>query len=229
MRRTAIVLTVGLGLAALSLWLTRAEIDSTRGADDAFQRGDYAAAVRAYQDAAGNCHDLPALAGNQAAALYRLDRYDDADRRYQIAASSKDELQSARAAYCRGNCALRQACPTEAAPNPALLDQAADQFRACLTQDAANGDDVFADARHNLELTKLLRLPPDAKQLAEKTDTTRNDPRTSDKQDASNPSTNENSDASSEKTPIVSESRKPSNLLAGLTAHKEDSDYLCPD
>jgi tetratricopeptide (TPR) repeat protein len=227
MRRTAIVLTVGLGLAALSLWLTRAEIDSTRGADNAFQRGDYAAAVRAYQDAAESCHDLPALAGNQAAALYRLDRYDDADRRYQLAATSNNELQSAKATYCRGNCALRQACPAEAAPDKTLLDQAAEQFSACLSHEGTVGDQVTADARHNLELTKLLRLPPDATQPG--VETARNDPQTGDKQDSSGATPDAKRESSTDRTPVLSESRKPSNLLAGLTAHKDDGDYLCPD
>jgi len=227
MRRTATVLAAGLGLAVLSFWLTRAGVDSIRDAQDAFLRGDFAAAVRAYQDAAGNCQDLTSLAGHQAAALYRLDRYNDADDRYQIAASSNNDLQSAKAAYCRGNCALRRACPTETAPNPSLLDQAAEQFRACLSHDATNGDEVFADARHNLELTKLLRLPPDAKQQAG--ETASNDSQSGGQQEQSNASTVARNERSTEKTPILSESRKPSNLLAGLTAHKEDGDYLCPD
>jgi hypothetical protein len=227
MRRTTIVLAVGLGLAVLSFWFTRAGVDSTRGAHDAFQRGDYAGAVRAYQDAAGNCQDLPSLAGNQAAALYRLDRYSDADGRYQIAASSNNDLQSAKAAYCRGNCALRQACPAEMAPNSGLLDQAAEQFRACLSRDATNDDEVFANARHNLELTKLLRLPPDAKQQAG--ETASNDSQAGGQQEQSNVSPDASNEQSAEKRPILSESRKPSNLFAGLTAHKDDGDYLCPD
>ena len=227
MRRTAIVLAVGLALAALSLWLTRAGVDSTHAAQDAFQRGDYAAAVRAYQAAAESCQDLHALAGNQAAALYRLDRYSDADGRYQLAASSSDELESAKAAYCRGNCAVRQACPAESAPHMALLDQAAEHFRKCLSNDGTCGEEVFADARHNLELTKLLKLPPDAAKQAE--EAARNDSQSGGQQESSNASPDANSADAKQSTPILSESRKPSNLLAELTPHKDDGDYLCPD
>jgi hypothetical protein len=232
MRRTGIVMAAGLGLAALSLWLVRGT-DSTFQAREAFHRGNYAAAVRGFQDAAADCHDLPALAANQAAALFRMDRYDDADGRYRMAASGEDELRAAKAAYDRGNCALRQACPTEGAADEALLDQAAEQFRACLTHESnvREGDKVFDDARHNLELTKLLRQPQSAEGKA---DETAHNAAAGNSQSGVRPENEGNSrledrGSSAETAPVTTESRKPSSLLAALTARADDSDYLCPD
>jgi hypothetical protein len=233
MRRMAIVLAAGLGLAALSFWLTRGGIDSAHAAYENFEHGDYAEAVRAYQKSAATCHDLPALASNQAAALYRLDRYTDADSRYQLASTSEDALQSAKAQYDRGNCALRQASATQTVPDSALLSQAAEQFRACLSHETAVGGDerVFTDARHNLELTKLLQQPSSA---TEKTDVaarneSANDPQTGAQSDGSNASPTEMSERNRDGSPIESESRKPSSLLASLSSRPEGSDYLCPD
>jgi tetratricopeptide (TPR) repeat protein len=233
MRRTAIVLAAGLGLAALSLWLSRNGIDLARDAYAAFQRGDYPEAVRAYQKSAETCHDLPALASNQAAALYRLDRYSDADGRYELAITGSDSFKSAKAQYDRGNCALRQATAGQIDPDAALLNQAAEQFRACLSHESmlSSGERVFADARHNLELTKLLQRPAFSE---EKTDiATRNgsasDPQTNDQRDGADQSPAEYGEPSRDKAPVASESRKPSNLLASLAANGNTSDYLCPD
>ena len=78
-----------------------------------------------------------------------------------------------------------------------------------------------------MELTKLLRLPPDAKQQAG--ETASNDSRTRDQQELSNAPPDANNEPANKETPILSESRKPSNLFAGLTASRDDGDYLCPD
>src|SRR5262245_28594574 len=125
MKRTAIVLIVGFGLAALSLWLSRGGSDPAVEAREAYEKGDFAAAVHAYQSAAPACSDLGALAANQAAALYRLNYYNEAEGRYRIAETSSDDSRAARAAYDRGNCALRQATQAEGKPDLALLDRAA--------------------------------------------------------------------------------------------------------
>jgi hypothetical protein len=209
-----IVFASGLGLAAMSLWLMRGGVDTSRDAQEAYRRCDYIEAVRAYQDCAAHCHDLPALAVNQAAALYRLERFRDADGRYRIVATGEDPLQNAKAAYCRGNCAVRLACSTKAAPDSALLDQAAEQFRACLDQDAVmpGGVMVLEDAQHNLELTKLLRQPP----------ATTNDA-------TADPQTDTERDPQVGMRRAYYENREPSNSSAGLPAAANSSDYLCPD
>jgi hypothetical protein len=247
-------------LVALGLWLFRDGESPVAQAQEAYQRGDYATAVRAYQQAAPECADLGALAANQAAALYRLDRYGDADGRYQLAASSGDCLRAARAAYDRGNCALRQACQAGGVPDPALLDKASEQFRACLAHEAQGGeaDHVFADARFNLELTKLVRYhAPGEGEASETTAQSTND-KTNSQNLANNGQDADgfaNKDSSPERTESANQvaspnekesanqsgttaeqsadgphdSAQPSATFAGLLAQKDDNDYLCPD
>ena len=259
MKRTAIILAAGLGLVALSLWLFRGGENPVAFAQEAYQRGDYATAVRAYQQAAPECPDLAALAANQAAALYRLDRYGDADGRYRLAESSNDSLRAARAAYDRGNCALRQACQANGAPDPALLDRAAEQFRACLGHEPQSGDAdrVFADARYNLELTKLVRNPIPGNGAGSDTAQNKNDQsdpqnQAGNDQDASqsadkggpqdgseaankdtspdgNQIANRSGSTDEQSADASTENTKPSATLANLLAQKDDNDYLCPD
>src|SRR5215472_11510819 len=138
MKRVVIVLAAGLALVVLSLWLMHGGADPSGEARAAYQRGDYASAVREYQKAAPESTDLAALAASQGAALYRLDRYGDADGRYQLAEAAGDDDRAARAAYDRGNCALRQACQDATRPDPSKLEQAAQRFRACLDRESVN-------------------------------------------------------------------------------------------
>src|SRR5262245_35153617 len=106
MKRAGIILAVGIGLVVVGYWLSRSGPSPVVDADNAYQRGDYVSAVYEYQKAASECAEVSALAANQGAALYRLERYDDADARYQVAESGGDDLRAARAAFDRGNCAL---------------------------------------------------------------------------------------------------------------------------
>jgi hypothetical protein len=222
MKRTVIILAAGLGLVVLSFWLMHSRPDLTMRAHEAYQRGDFGAAMRAYQEAAPECSDLGDLAACQAAALYRLDRYEDADGRYRIAESDDDEGRTARAAYGRGNCALRQACQIEQTLDQRLLDKAAAHFSACLdwevkTTDAGN---LFADARHNLELIKLLRqrAPADGETARQGAG-----------QNASNQGAGNASHSHSSAEQQDSARTERQAALAGLMAQKLNDDYLCPD
>jgi tetratricopeptide (TPR) repeat protein len=213
MKHTFIVLASGLGLAAMSIWLMWTDVDKTRDAQTAFQNGDYSDAVRSYQESAGNCSDLPRLAANQAAALYRLERFKDAESRYQLAGNSHDPMQSARAAYGRGNCAIKLACSGEEVSHGGLLDQAEEQYRACLDRDAAaaGGDAIFENARFNLELSKLLRQPSGSNV---------------------EPDYSANVAAADPRTGIrraFYESRDESGPAAEPLAAGEEGGYLCPD
>ena len=62
-------------------------------------------------------------------------------------------------AFRRGNELLRQVRQAGDKVDPGLLAQAEQQYRACLSREAAtsNAGALFDAARHNLELTKLLR------------------------------------------------------------------------
>ncbi len=158
MRRSAVVVVGGLALLALSQWLRLGPRSAEASAEESYRRGDYARALSEFQRAAGEGADPNRATFNQAAALYRLEHFGDAEARYGGAADG-DAYRKARAAYDRGNCALHEACRGDGAADPRLLGQAMEAYRACLQQEAASGGDhaLFQDARHNLELAKLLR------------------------------------------------------------------------
>jgi hypothetical protein len=158
MKRTWMAVIGGLALLALSQWLRVGPRSAEANADESFSRGDYEQALREYQRAAGVGADANRMTFNQAAALYRLERFGDADTRYNGVAAEGDATRKARAAYDRGNCALHEACRAEGIADARLLGQAMEDYRACLEQETAtSGDDsLFKDARHNLELAKLI-------------------------------------------------------------------------
>jgi hypothetical protein len=167
MKRTLVFLvflTTGLAVVAVGLWLRLWSADLSVSAAEAYQRGDYATAATLYQQASKAGCDAGLAAYNQAAALYRLGRFHDADRRYDSAARKSAELRAARAAYDRGNCALQQAVRKDGTPDAELLVRAAEQYRCCLEHETRVKDagSLFHDARHNLELAQLLGAPPSA-------------------------------------------------------------------
>jgi tetratricopeptide (TPR) repeat protein len=159
MKRAMLLLAVGLALVAFNTWLFRGAHDPVAAAQEAYQQGDYARAVEEYQKAAPEAGDLGSLAHNQAAALYRLQRFSEADARYQFAEERSNEFRAAKAEYDRGNCALREAVRAGASPKTALLDKAAGHFRCCLQhqRNVEGADKLFSDARHNLEVTKIFQ------------------------------------------------------------------------
>jgi tetratricopeptide (TPR) repeat protein len=231
MKRMVIVLAVGVALVVVASWLFRGNDDPAAQARAAYERGDYATAVREYQRAAAECPDVGALAVNQAAALYGMEHYNEADGRYQFAESNGNDLRAAQAAYDRGNCALQQACKKDGTPDTELLDQAAAQYRACLERQTAvdEAGSLFGDARHNLEIIKLLQAPPPSQDVAkggepEKDDsqqTTQNDSKNGDPQDQTGDSEQASADAS--------DPSQQGETLASLMARHEEEKDLCPD
>jgi hypothetical protein len=234
MKRTAIVLAAGLTLVALSLWFMHGGADPSGEARAAYQRGDYASAIREYQKAAPYSIDLAALAANQGAALYRLDRYGDADGRYQLAEAAGGEARAAQAAYDRGNCALREACQDATRPDPTKLEEAAQRFRTCLAREPVTAlGDLLSDARHNLELTKLLQAPKAADEQvnsAAHDDARASDrePRSGDHRQANDRSNNSQTENRS-LTDGSAENPRPTATFANFLARKDEDDYLCPD
>lgn len=160
MRRALLLVMIGLALFGLSRWLSRGTQEVLAAAQEAYRQGEYAQAVQGYQQAAPESGDLAGVAHNQAAALYRLGRYADAEGRYQVAESRGDARRAAQSEYDRGNCLLRQARCCPSCGDVGLLRQAADHFQACLDRqdEVVDGGTLFSDARHNLELAKLLQL-----------------------------------------------------------------------
>ncbi len=152
MKRMLIGLLVGLALVAVGRRLRTPADDLVAAAAGAYGRGDFARSAELYRSAATAGRDTPAVAHNHAAALYRQARYGDAEERYEHSGSD------ARTAYNRGNCLLGQGCPDGESTKPDFLTRAAEQYRASLGREgqAANAGSLFEDARHNLELAKLL-------------------------------------------------------------------------
>jgi hypothetical protein len=231
MKRSAIVLAVGVALMVVAGWLFRGNADPATQARAAYERGDYAMAVREYQRAAAECPDVGALAVNQAAALYRMEHFSEADGRYQFAQSNGNDLRAAQAAYDRGNCALQQVGKNEGTPDNELLDQAADQYRACLErqQSVTDAGSLFADARHNLEIIKLLQVPPPSQDQAKGGEPDQSDPQHVAQNESKRGDAAEQNGDSGQAAADASEESQPGETLASLMSRRDEEDYLCPD
>jgi tetratricopeptide (TPR) repeat protein len=157
MKRTFTILIVGIVVMTLALGVRLALRDPAARGVEAYRKGQYLHALEHFRQAAHQV-DPGRIAHDQAAALYRLQRYEEAKQRYHCAEESGGNLRSARAAYDRGNCNLREACQSKGEPNADLLLQAARDYRKCLSfeKTTPGADSLFEDARHNLELTRLL-------------------------------------------------------------------------
>jgi tetratricopeptide (TPR) repeat protein len=159
MKRTTFVLTAGLGLLALAQWLRGGSGGATAAANAAYRRGDYSQALEGYQKAVQQGEDAATATYNQGAALYRLRQYADAEGRYGSAAGA-DALHAARSAFDRGNCLFQAGLRGKGGFDGPMLAQASRHYRECLRHEAdcPEADKLFADARHNLELAKLLLI-----------------------------------------------------------------------
>lgn len=231
MKRTAIVLAVGVALVVVAGWLFRGNDDPATQARAAYERGDYAAAIREYQRAAAECPDVGALAVNQAAALYRMERFSDADGRYQFAEANGNDLRAAQAAYDRGNCSLQQASKDGGTPDKELLDQAAAQYRACLERETAVPDagSLFNDARHNLEIIKLLQAPPPSQDVAKDGEPEKGDSQQTAQNDSKNEQSQEQTGDAEQASADGSDASQQDQTLASLIARREEEKDLCPD
>ncbi len=127
--------------------------DCIRQGNAAFDRGDYAAAVDLYAQAEDRARDPGLVAFNEATALYHLGRYREAELRYRRCREDADGPRLTRLLYSLGNCILQQARDSDAP----RLREAIKSYEQCLRSGGAEPE-VFADARHNLELARLLWL-----------------------------------------------------------------------
>lgn len=122
-----------------------------RFGNEAFERGDYPAALDFYEKAARVTADPGKISFNKAAAYYRLERYKEAIECYRRALDDDQAPveRRARAYYDLGNALQRYA--------PDGLDElaaAVASYRRCLA--APNIDaDLRANARHNLEIAQM--------------------------------------------------------------------------
>jgi Ca-activated chloride channel family protein len=141
----AAALLLSLGTAGCG----RGFLESRRG-EQRYEAGDFAAAATAFDQALA-ADTTPARAYNSGNALYRLRRYEDAARRYRLAAESAELRQ--RSMYNLGNALVRAA--EEAPSHPEPLHEAITAYEEALRLDP--GD---VAAKWNLELA-VRRLSDD--------------------------------------------------------------------
>jgi Ca-activated chloride channel family protein len=155
-------------VSALALLLLSAApaldpLEAVRLGNAAYERGDYAAAVKLYEQAELRTTDPGLVAYNKAAALFRLAEvapdpalqqvlFRAAELHYRSSIDQDDPQRRTRALYDLGTCLLRQSLGQDRK----LLDAAIEAFRRCLNE--SHDASLKADAQHNLELAKLLRL-----------------------------------------------------------------------
>jgi Ca-activated chloride channel family protein len=120
-------------VAALAIGLLAAGPQSdtpagrTHAGRDAYTRGDFAAALATFDEAARLAPDSPLPAFDAAACLYRLGRFDEADARYHEARDRADEATRPLVDYALGNTALARGAVAEAiAHYDRCLDSARD-------------------------------------------------------------------------------------------------------
>jgi hypothetical protein len=128
-------------------------LEQVRRGNAAYERGDYDAAVAAYAEAETRIVDPGLAAYNKAAALYQKSVYRDAELLYRCSLEDASDERRIQALYGLGNSLVQQSHLRGAE----ALRAAMQAYEDCLKQpgiDAALVD----DARHNLELAKLLLL-----------------------------------------------------------------------
>lgn len=129
-----------------------------RRGNTAFAGADFTAAVDLYNRAEESAPDPGLVAFNKAAALYHLGRYREAELHYRYCRADATGLRLARLLYGLGNCIVQQAQDRDAR----RLQEAMRCYEQCLKQESADAA-LLADARHNLELARLLWLQAKAR------------------------------------------------------------------
>lgn len=119
--------------------------------DDAYERGEYAAAVHFYERAETETTDPGLVSFNKAAALYRLGRYLEAAQAYRCSQEDATGARRARVHYDLGNCLAQQAGERDAV----LLERAVRSYEACLRDPAADAE-LRAMANTNLRIVHAL-------------------------------------------------------------------------
>jgi tetratricopeptide (TPR) repeat protein len=132
--------------------------DLLRQGNQAFARKEYAAAVALYTRAEQQATDPGHVAFNKAAALYEQGEFRQAERAYRCALEGAVEPRLSQARYGLATCLVREGREL----GPKALLEAVSLFEQCLRQEAIDPD-LATDARHNLELAKLLWLEAQAR------------------------------------------------------------------
>jgi Ca-activated chloride channel family protein len=154
-RGTEAILFIPLGLLSISAGPLDPVEDLVRRGNAAFTQEKYQDALKWYELAEERSPDPGLVAFNKAAALYRLERFREAESHYQrcLEDGQIPAFRKARGLYDLGNSLLKQADERDVR----LLERAVRSYRAALHQ-ASDDPSLLESARHNLELAKLLLL-----------------------------------------------------------------------
>lgn len=125
--------------------------DLIRRANAAFSRGDAEAAEKLYAAAEERTADPGLVALNKAAVLFGRGEFRDAEAHYSRVLEDRacPADRAVKAWFNRGTCLLRRGSTVE------VYRRAVACFERCLDMNPADAT-LTADARHNLELAKLL-------------------------------------------------------------------------
>ena len=160
MRATAsgLLIAVTLAVIAAAPSSERTPEEWLREANAAVARGDFDAAEKLYMLAEDRTQDPGLVAFNKGYAHFRRREFDRAEQHYTRALDDRDcpPERRANALYNRGVCLLSQG-------GLAKLRAAIDSFERCLAMDPAEPR-LVGDARHNLELAKLMWAEARAKE-----------------------------------------------------------------
>jgi len=113
----------------------------------AFAKGDYETALGYYRQAEGRNADPGLLAFNEAAALYKLGRYREAETHYWLTRQDATGDRLARVLYDLGNAVFQQAGSRDAP----LLQRAVGFYEECLSHTDAEPE-LLVNAHFNLQL-----------------------------------------------------------------------------
>jgi tetratricopeptide (TPR) repeat protein len=125
--------------------------DWLRRGNAAFDREDYDEALRCYAEAEARTTDPGAVAFNEAAALYRSDRFPEAERYYRRCLENARGTRRAQTLFNLGNCLLKRADEK----NLDAFAQAVKCYEDCLDQPGLSVS-LRGRAENNLELARLL-------------------------------------------------------------------------
>lgn len=161
--RTAFVVPAAAALFAVAAALPSPVADLLRAGNEAFARRDWDAAEALYAEAEALTPDPGLVAFNKGLALYCRGDFRRAELcfRRTLSDAAIPAERRAQALYDLGNCLVRQAGDTDLKQ----LQAAIECFDRTVT--AATDDGLRTDARHNLEVAKLLwararaKKPPD--------------------------------------------------------------------
>jgi tetratricopeptide (TPR) repeat protein len=128
--------------------------DLVRQGNAAFARQEYDAAVQLYSRAEEASINPGQVAFNKASALYRLGKYRDAQLHYLRCLDEADPAREPAVWYNLGNCLLQLA---QTGNEMGLFREAIACYKRTLDSEDAAAP-LRENARHNLELTKLLWL-----------------------------------------------------------------------